>query len=360
MNNGNSSDGPVSPSPLISVIVPAFNAAHYLERSLPPLIRLRERGEVVEVIVVDDCSTEASNVETASRLGASVLRMPKNGGPGAARNLAAMSSIGDVLWFVDADVVAHETGPRLLKETFVDPKVAAAFGSYDDRPPAANFASRYKNLVHRYYHQRGKEDSDTFWAGCGAVRKSVFLELGGFDGARYERPSIEDIELGHRMKAAGWSIRLIPSLLGTHLKEWTLPEVVKTDILRRAVPWSYLILSGSGMRDDLNVSSGERVKAGFAGLWLACAPAVLIPFFWPWSVLAFALLTAAIGVLNAPLFRFFARDRGLVFALAATAYHQIYYVYSAATFVYCAIKYRLRPDRVEPRKAPTADQARAA
>ena len=65
------------------------------------------------------------------------------------------------------------------------------------------FLSQYKNLVHHFYHHRGKREASTFWSGCGAVRKQAFLDAGGFDVERYTRPSIEDIELGYRLIKAG-------------------------------------------------------------------------------------------------------------------------------------------------------------
>jgi hypothetical protein len=248
---------------------------------------------------------------------------------------------GDILWLVDADVVAHENGAAVLQRAFENERVAAVFGSYDRNPPAENFASQYKNLVHRYYHQRGREESDTFWSGCGAVRRSVYRDLGGFDGARYGRPSIEDIEFGHRMRAAGWSIRLAHDLLCTHLKRWTLGEVVRTDIFQRAVPWSHLILSGRGMSDDLNVSGGERIKAGIAGVWGLSLFACAAPPLWPIAPAAMAMLTGMVAFLNRDLLGFFKDNRGLAFALRAAAYHQFYYVYSAATFTICALTYHL-------------------
>lgn len=325
----------------ISVIMPAYNAAHYLELSLPPLIAMRERGDVEEVLVVDDCSPDPTNIAIAEKFGATVIRMQKNGGPGAARNYAAALAKGEILWLVDADVVAHETGAGVLRQSFVDEKVAAVFGSYDRNPPAENFASQYKNLVHRYYHQRGREESDTFWSGCGAIRRTVYLELGGFDGAKYGRPSIEDIEFGHRMRDAGWKIRLAHDLLGTHLKRWTLAEVVRTDIFQRAVPWSHLILSGRGMNNDLNVSGGERIKAGVALMWWMGLFACLVPTLWPWAPGAAVFLTSLVVFLNRDLLGFFRGNRGAAFAAIAAVYHQFYYAYSAATFVVCALAYHL-------------------
>src|SRR5690242_9282169 len=79
-------EGTVAPSLTISVVVPAYNAAHYLERSLPPLIAMRDQGDVAEVLLMDDCSTDPASREIAERLGAWVIVMERNGGPGAARN----------------------------------------------------------------------------------------------------------------------------------------------------------------------------------------------------------------------------------------------------------------------------------
>ena len=321
--------------PTISVIMPSFNAAHYMARSLPPLIDMRARGEVLEVIVVDDCSTDPSNIEMATRLGARVIRMQKNGGPGAARNHAVREAQGDVIWLVDADVVVHGDAALKVRAIFADPDIAAAFGSYDDRPPADNFASQYKNLVHRYYHQRAALESESFWAGCGAIRADVYRRLGGFDGSRYGRPSIEDIEFGARMREAGLRIRLEPQLLGSHLKQWTLKEVVRTDIFQRAIPWSRLILSGRGPRNDLNVSGAERVRAVIAGSFIGSI--LLAPFAFVSSFFGYLLLaaTALVAIANFELIAFFAKVRSPIFALAATGWHQVYYVYSAGAYAYC-------------------------
>ncbi len=323
----------------ISVIVPAYRAAHYLERALPPLMAMQRAGAITEVIVVDDFSPEPSTIEMAERHGAAILRMTRNGGPGAARNLGAQHAGGDILWFVDADVVVHETGPKMIAAAFADSRTGAVFGSYDDNPPEKNFASTYKNLVHRYYHQRARADSKSFWTGCGAVRRAVYRDVGGSDERQFGRPAIEDIELGHRIGAAGWKIRLMPDLLSTHLKRWTLWEVIRTDIIHRAIPWSYLILSARAVSNDLNVSAGERLKAIAAGLWALSFFMIPAAIVTPVAILAFIGMTAIVAALNLPLLAFFAGVRGIGFALKAVLYHQLYYLYSGATFAYCALRF---------------------
>ena len=192
----------MSASSDISVIMPVYNGRALIVRSLSPLIDMLRRGELVEVIVVDDTSTDDTAV-IAAGLGARVIPSGGRLGPGGARNVAAVQASGEILWFVDADVVVHEDAVLQLRRAFAEPGVTAVFGSYDDRPPASNFLSQYKNLVHHFYHHRGRSEASTFWAGCGAVRKDAFLATGGFDMVRYTRPSIEDIELGYRLRAAG-------------------------------------------------------------------------------------------------------------------------------------------------------------
>ncbi len=324
-------------SPAISVIMPAFRAEALLPRVLAPLMAMRARGEVAEVIVVDDRSPDAT-AEVARRLGARVLTTPQNGGPGLARNLAAEHAAGEILWFVDSDVIAWEDGAAKLRRAFADPGVAAVFGSYDDTPDGAPWFSRYKNLMHRFYHQKASRDAHTFWAGCGAVRKGLFLAVGGFDVETYRVPSIEDIELGYRIRRAGGRIVLDPTLHGKHLKVWTPKNAIHTDIFRRALPWSRLMIAREGVANDLNTSHGERLKAAVAGLLLLSLAA--LPFAtasWP---LPLGLAALAL-VLNRDFAVFLWRNGGLFFAARALAYHQLYYVYSAAAFVWCLFEYHV-------------------
>ncbi|MCH8154520.1 MAG: glycosyltransferase, partial [Proteobacteria bacterium] len=114
-----------------------------------------------------------------------------------ARNRGALKASGEFLAFIDADVVVHDdTLARMVAAFGANPGVAGVFGCYDDSPDDSGFISQYKNLAHRYVHQDSHGEVPTFWSGCGAIRRSVFIEFGGFDEERYPRPAIEDIELG--------------------------------------------------------------------------------------------------------------------------------------------------------------------
>ena len=201
---------------------------------MPQLLDALQTGEVVphEVLVIDDGS-EDDTVGIVQQRRCRVLRTSQaHSGPAQARNLGAVQAQGDVLLFLDADVTPHPDVVARVQAAFAaDPNLDALFGSYDDHPSAPNFLSQYKNLFHHYVHQHGAETASTFWTGCGAIRREVFMRLGGFT-ADYGRPCIEDIELGYRLSSQGGSIRLDKALQVTHRKRWTASNLLRIDIVR--------------------------------------------------------------------------------------------------------------------------------
>jgi GT2 family glycosyltransferase len=319
----------------ISAIIPVYNGEATLRRSLEPLLAMRARSEIAEIIVVDDRSADAS-AQIARAMGVRAMDSGGRLGPGGARNIAAHQAVGGVLWFVDADVVVHADAARVLADALQRTGATAVFGTYDDEPANDGFLSQYKNLVHGYYHRREGGAADTFWAGCGAIRKDAFLEVGGFDSARYPQPSVEDIELGWRLRQRGWAIHIVPALQATHLKVWCLKSLLHTDIFRRAIPWSRLIHAGAAGSQTLNISRGERLRA----LLLVCCLGSIILATLRWvPVWVPALMFGGVAIANGRLFAFFRRRRGVTFALGAVAFHQAYYLYSASAFAWCWVEH---------------------
>ena len=171
---------------------------------------------------------------TRRRRGSSRIAGPS--GPAVARNRGAELASGDILIFVDTDVVpAQESLSGLCGVLEAEPALGAIFGAYDLEPAAPNFMSQYKNLSHACVHEMGNPEAGTFWAGLGAVRASAFWEVGGFD-ERLPRPTVEDIELGYRLRRAGHRLRLDPRFRGKHLKKWTVTSSITIDVALAASP----------------------------------------------------------------------------------------------------------------------------
>jgi GT2 family glycosyltransferase len=332
----------ISGGPTIAVIMPVFNAERLLPRCLAPLREMLARGEIHQILTVDDCSTDdgPALLETIPELFR--LRTPHNMGPGGARNVAAGTATCDYLWFVDSDVIVAPDAAQVLAAALKGDRYAAVFGSYDHEPESRTFLSQYKNLVHRYYHQRAKSEASTFWAGCGAVNRQLFIKLGGFDVARFPYPSIEDIELGYRITDAGGRILFEPALQSKHLKVWRLGNLLHTEIFRRAIPWSLLMLGRGKVTDDLNVGTAERVRAVIAGLLVLTLAGWTLGLLGVWWLAGAAV--AAIWA-NRHFISFFYRLRGAWFALRAFLFHQLYYLYSGAAFTYATLIHKLGANR---------------
>ncbi len=190
-----------------------------------------------------------------------VVRSPRGSGPAAARNAGVEQTGADVVVFIDSDVVVQPDAFTRIRRAFaLDDGLIAVFGSYDDLAETGEIVTGFRNLLHHVVHQRSAGDVHTFWAGLGAVRRTAFDAVGGFDAGRYRHPSIEDIELGARLAEKG-RIVLDPELRGTHLKRWTLSSMVETDFRRRAVPWVELIVEQRKLPATLNLGGRERGSA---------------------------------------------------------------------------------------------------
>jgi glycosyltransferase involved in cell wall biosynthesis len=323
--------------PLVSIIVPMYNAAPYLERCFTAI---RESSySLYEIIVVDDCSTDNS-LEISRKNGAMVFQLPRQSGPSAARNYGADRAQGDILFFVDSDVLIQKDAvERVVGDFAAHPDIVAVFGSYDRDPAEKNFISQYKNLLHHFVHQQSSSEAVTFWAACGAVRKEIFHAAGGFNQSQYKRPCIEDIELGHRIKRMGYRILLDKELQVKHLKGWRLKSLLYTDIFCRAVPWTRLILESKEMPNDLNLQTSQKISAGLVGLIILMLP---LSVFMPELIYCILFLLAVIFIINHKFFIFFLQRKGFAFLFPAFAMHLLYYSYSGLTFVVCWILHKIQ------------------
>ena len=281
-----------------------------------------------EVIVAIDGNDEQVTQEAES-LGFRAVPCPSAPGVSAARNAGVKAATGDIVIFADSDVLLRPDHVAHAVQAFErNPEAAAIFGSYDDEPAARGVVSRYRNLLHHYTHQRAEREARTFWAGCGAVRRDAFLAVGGFDES-YRFPSVEDIELGYRLRKSGYRIRLIPDWQVKHLKKWTLRDLIFTDIGRRAIPWTKLLRREGRLDNDLNIDRTSRLSAALVCSGAACFVA---GFFWRPGFLIGALLLAVATVLNWPFYRFLARKGGWAFASTSIPLHWLYFLGAATGF----------------------------
>jgi GT2 family glycosyltransferase len=315
--------------PSLSVVCAVHNGAQFLPSSLSAILAATDAD--TEIILVNDGSTDDS-AEIGRLFGAKVITLEKCSGAANARNVGALESQGEIILFVDADVVVQADTISHLRRIFSEnPEYSAVFGSYDTSPGEPDFFSQYRNLMHHFFHQIGCPDAETFWSGLGAVKREAFLHVGSFDSDRYKTPSVEDIELGYRLREKGYRVLLVPELQAKHLKRWTFQSIIKTDFWYRAVPWVEIMLHYPNARHDLNVKTSQKFSALLAGIFILSLGFV---FFKWWFLLIGIFSLILLFVINKDFYAFFLRHRGFSFTFLVFPMNLLYFGYSSLAFVY--------------------------
>ena len=236
-------------SPTVSFIVPVRNDANRLERCLRSIQANRFSGTRIEVVVIDNGSTDGS-AEVARKLGALVI-----GSDGASvaelRNIGAARSAGEILAFVDADHEISAAWVRAAADTLRASDVAAA-GALCHAPIDGTWVQRTYGLLRGMPH--GTRDVEWLGSGNLAIRRTVFQAVGGFDTAL---TTCEDVDLCNRIRAAGFRIVSNADMKNIHYGDpATLWDLFRGELWRG--------------RDNLRVSFRSRLS--WRGL-----PSVLIP-----------------------------------------------------------------------------------
>ncbi len=306
----------------LAVVVPATDSPPTLNRCLGAIRAAREPPD--ELVVVDE---------------------PAGAGPALARNVGVARSTAEIVAFVDSDVlVAPDVFVRIRRRFAEDPTLGAVFGAYDDELGASGLVARFRNLLHHHVHARAPGPATTFWAGIGAIRRESVVNAGGFDAARYARPSIEDVELGMRLAAAGERILLDPQITGTHLKAWTLTQMLRTDFAARGVPWVELLLERRHLPTDLNLGWRERASAVLS----LSTPVVVARG----KLRGTAGCLIAFVALNRPFYGLLSRRLGVARAALCVPLHMAHHLAGAAALLVGPVSYAIRRRRQTPGERP--------
>ncbi len=303
----------------ITVIIPAYNAADFLEQSLRALAA-NDRSQV-EVLVVDDASDDATPHlvgEKPQELPIEVIRLTRRSGPAAARNAGAQKARFPFLFFLDADVVLPPQAIFWIRESLDlyshRPEVSGVLGIYSEQLPDRGFFSNYKNLYTCFLYETTETLSPFVHTPMFCVRRDVLLQAGGFDPGS---ATAEDFELGVRLGLAGHRFVIDWRIRGVHLKRYTLKSVLAEDA-RRIRDLRSLRLSREGTRFAYRAHRWHRLLSlALPGLTLGS----LALCFWSLGFAYVAVfLLLAFAAVNAKFWRFSARRKGIWFATKALAF----------------------------------------
>ena len=220
--------GQWQPTTSASIIIPAYDCQEKLDLTLAALAQQRYPSDLMEVVVADDGSAQPLVVPDLAPQNTRILRLDRTQewGPAQARHAGALASDGEILLFLDADMVAfpdhlaaHARWHHVVQDAvtlghklFVDVAGITADEVYE----AAGADQLYELLSHRPFqehewvqHLITRTDgltsygSKLFMAAVSAtigMRADLYREVGGF---RTQLRGGEDMELGYRLMAGG-------------------------------------------------------------------------------------------------------------------------------------------------------------
>jgi GT2 family glycosyltransferase len=229
--------------PSISIIIVNYNGKEYILNCLRSLQNLQYPKDLVEIIVVDNNSTDGS-VELIKKLyqNVKIIKLKKNYGFCSPNNIGARAAHGDYLVFLNNDTwVYPDWLIELVKPLSYDPLIISVVGKllYMDNPKMVNVAGGYLSAFGGYYNGYRQLDNPNFnvpkYTGFGTgagvlVKRDFFLRIGGFDPLYWA--SMEEVELGWIIWRAGYRVYYNPKAVMLHVESGTYKEKSVKDPLK--------------------------------------------------------------------------------------------------------------------------------
>lgn len=196
--------------PEVSIIIAARNCEKDLPDTLSSIKTIDYPKENIEVIVIDDASTD-DTASIAQKLSNKVIKRTVRGGCPGARNTGIMQSSNEIVVFVDADVSVTKNWLKKLVQPFKDNLVWATGGFIKNKINKENNLSKYKQLDLEY--RKRSKNTKSVPGSNSAFRRIVFEELGLFNT---KLKGAEDTEISYKILNAGYKLVFVEDAVIYH------------------------------------------------------------------------------------------------------------------------------------------------
>ena len=208
----------------ISIIIPVYNSSFTLKECLNSIFSSTFKD--YEVIVVSGNSTDDS-IKIAKQFQIKIIELPENKGPALARNKGSQAAQGEIILFLDSDVIINKNSLSLIIDTFSLAEVNAIQGIYSHEPNYKYLATQfYQSYLCYYVWPENKKYATTLVTGCFAIRKEIFNKFGGFD-VNIENASCEDEKFGYSLIEKGYKILILRDLQVVHRVNYNVINFIK-------------------------------------------------------------------------------------------------------------------------------------
>lgn len=199
----------------VSVVVPMYNSSKHIEKCLDGI--LNQTLKDLEVVLVDDCSTD-DTISKAEKYPFKIIKLKENSRVSKARNCGVENTSGEIIIFVDADVVLAPDSIEMVISNMSKPDTDVVCGNYTADIPKANFFSQFLNLFVVYRYSHPPEFVNFIFSCFFAIKRTAYKSVEGFNEEMFY---YEDVEIGYKLTKRGYHIRLNPIIEVTHLKQYT-------------------------------------------------------------------------------------------------------------------------------------------
>jgi glycosyltransferase involved in cell wall biosynthesis len=222
----------------VSVVVPTFNRKHILAKAIRAHLAQSALGEIKEILVVDDGSTDGTEVQVSALTTETSVPIhycrQSNRGQAAARNLGIREATGEIILFTDDDIIPH---PDLLVEHLRwhdrHPELQVAVLGYVTWSPEVRPTPFMEWLgldgplfAYRQFSGKTELDFRAFYT-CNLSLKRGFLRQAGSFDEDFRGYGFEDTELGYRLQKNGLRLLYNPDALAYHHKHVTFAEACR-------------------------------------------------------------------------------------------------------------------------------------
>ncbi len=295
----------------VSVVVPMYNDSRTIDLCLESVSA--QTHPAYEVIVVDDASTDDSDRRAVGH-SCTLVRATENGGPAAARNLGVRHAEGDIIFFIDADMIMYSDAIENAVELLSGPEGYGAVFGVPDKVPLFSEGpiGQYRILQYHYWRKSAEgEVSGGFYA-LGAVTREAFDVAGWFNPALRQTEEIDHAErLSQRYR-----MLLTSRISGRLSDESRLAPLLGKALRRSRLRVPFYLQRGRAMQ---GMETGGRAAASvLAFLTLLSLPVAVV---YPPVLAVTALLLAAFVAVDAGQYTFVLRERGWRFLAFFTVVH---------------------------------------
>ena len=296
----------------ISIIIPTYNSESTIKECLDSVFNSNFKD--FDVILISDKSTDGT-VEIAKKYNCQIIELSENKGPAYVRNLGAKNAKGDILFFIDSDVIIKRDALSILNDEFNKKKNNVIQGIYSHKPNYNTVTQFQQSFLCYYTWSKKIKYTDTLTSACFAIKKETFLHFKGFN-TDIKSATCEDEEFGYTLIDNDNQILINRDLIVEHRINLSLLKFIKRNFIMNFKTMKSFLRNKNYFKKKVNQNNYSSVLSSVPLLGLILLTLVILPLYYSQTmIIIFLFLNIIFLILNLNFFYFVFIEKGLLKAI---------------------------------------------